>query len=216
MLLSGSCDLIRTIPEATVDLLASDMRASVVNEDHFATELARVIKATGTVFLMLSDANAARHKIALENAGFTMRNWLVWHWATDGFSVEKERKFATSHAHILYMVKNAKEFTFNVDPIKVPSARQTAYKDKRAKSGGKVPDDTWSIATQAHCGESPERLARRLIYTASNPDDMVCDPCAATGALLVAAKELQRQFLGISPERSYDAVNLQLNRALIV
>src|SRR5690606_4157144 len=50
-----------------------------------------------------------------------------------------------SHAHLLYFVKNPDEFTFNAnDPaIRVPSARQLVYGDKRANPNGRLPDDTW-------------------------------------------------------------------------
>lgn len=39
------------------------------------------------------------------------------------------------------LVRDPERFTFNADAVKVPSARQWKYNDKRAKAGGKVPDD---------------------------------------------------------------------------
>ena len=46
------------------------------------------------------------------------------------------------------MVKDAKKFTFNADQIRVPSARQLVYGDKRANSKGRLPDDTWVLRPQ--------------------------------------------------------------------
>jgi site-specific DNA-methyltransferase (adenine-specific) len=45
------------------------------------------------------------------------------------------------------MVKDPRKFTFNArDPaIRVPSARQLVYADKRANPKGRLPDDTWII-----------------------------------------------------------------------
>src|SRR5918992_579623 len=54
-------------------------------------------------------------------------------------------KFAKSHTHILYFTKHVKEFTFNADAVRVASARQTTYADRRANPKGKLPDDVWYL-----------------------------------------------------------------------
>jgi DNA modification methylase len=41
------------------------------------------------------------------------------------------------------MVKDPENFIFNADVIRIPSQRQIRYNDKRAKRGGKLPDDVW-------------------------------------------------------------------------
>ena len=77
--------------------------------------------------------------------GLTLRNWIVWHYT---FGVSCTRKFNRSHAHIFYYVADPKRFTFNADAVRVPSARQTTYADRRANPAGKVPDDTWVLRPQ--------------------------------------------------------------------
>ncbi len=52
------------------------------------------------------------------------------------------------HAHIFYYVVDPKHFTFNAEAIRVPSARQTTYADRRANPTGKLPDDTWVLRPQ--------------------------------------------------------------------
>ena len=46
------------------------------------------------------------------------------------------------------MVKDPKHFTFNVEAIRVPSARQLVYGDGRANPAGRLPDDTWILRPQ--------------------------------------------------------------------
>src|SRR5262249_36231226 len=55
-------------------------------------------------------------------------------------------KFTRSHAHLFHFVKDCKKFTFSPKDIRVPSARELVYSDKRAVPGGRMPDDTWMMA----------------------------------------------------------------------
>jgi site-specific DNA-methyltransferase (adenine-specific) len=139
------------------------------------------------------------------------------------------KKFNRSHAHIFYYVVDPKRFTFNADVIRVPSARQTTYADRRANPLGKLPDDTWVLRPQEDerffqpdtdtwyvsrvCGtfkertghpcQMPEALLERIIRVASNPGDLVLDPFAGSGTTLVAAKRLGRRYLGIELSGEY-------------
>src|SRR5436305_9606675 len=155
-----------------------------------------------------------------------MRNWIVWHYT---FGVNCSKKFNRSHAHILYYVKDARRFTFNPDGVRVPSARQTTYADRRANPVGKLPDDTWVLRPQEEgdhfrpdsdtwyesrvCGtfkertghpcQMPEAVLDRIIRVASNPGDVVLDPFAGSGTTLAVAKRLGRRFLGIELSEQY-------------
>ncbi|MDO4558462.1 MAG: site-specific DNA-methyltransferase, partial [Planctomycetia bacterium] len=83
--------------------------------------------------------------IDLREIGFSMRNWCVWYYS---FGVVFQRKFARSHTHLFYFVKPGGEFTFHADAIRVPSARQLIYRDKRAHPKGRIPDNTWILRPQ--------------------------------------------------------------------
>lgn len=74
--------------------------------------------------------------------GFFCRSWVIWYYT---FGVHCKLKFTRSHAHLFHFVKDPKNFTFNIDGIRVPSARQLVYADKRANPTGRVPDDTWMM-----------------------------------------------------------------------
>src|SRR5262249_47543625 len=138
-------------------------------------------------------------------------------------------KFTRSHAHILYYVADPKRFTFNADAVRVPSARQTTYADRRANPKGRVPDDTWVLRPQEDerffapetdtwyvsrvCGtfkertghpcQMPEALLERIVRVASNAGDLVLDPFAGSGTTLAAAKRLGRRYLGMELSGEY-------------
>jgi len=108
-------------------------------------EVVRVLKPDGTFWLAIGDEYAAELKVMMtRELGLVCRSWVVWYYT---FGVNCKYKFSRSHAHLFYMVKDPERFTFNADDpqVRVPSARQLVYADKRANPKGRLPDDTWII-----------------------------------------------------------------------
>lgn len=103
----------------------------------------RVLKPDGTFWLAIGDEYAAELKVlCTRELGLHCRSWVVWYYT---FGVHCKNKFTRSHAHLFQFVRDPKRFTFNVDAIRVPSARQLVYADKRAVPKGRTPDDTWIL-----------------------------------------------------------------------
>jgi site-specific DNA-methyltransferase (adenine-specific) len=62
----------------------------------------------------------------------------------------------------------------------------------------------WSMPENTdHPTQKPEKLLAKLILASSNEHDLVFDPFAGVGSTLVAAKKLNRRFLGVEIEREY-------------
>jgi site-specific DNA-methyltransferase (adenine-specific) len=190
-------------------------------------EVARVLKPDGSFWLAIGDEFAAELKMIVHrDLGLTPRSWVIWYYT---FGVNCKYKFSRSHAHLLYFVKDPTAFTFNLDTIRVPSARQLIYADARANPSGRLPDDTWILRPQdvpggfspledtwyvpRVCGtfkeragwhgcQMPEQLLGRIIRASSNPGDLVLDPFAGSGTTLTVAKKLNRRYLGyeLSPD----------------
>jgi site-specific DNA-methyltransferase (adenine-specific) len=194
--------------------------------DRWLAQTMRVLSPTGAFFLAIGDEFAAEHKVRLDAMGLTLRNWIVWHYT---FGVNCTKKFNRSHAHIFYYVRDPKQYTFNPDEVRVPSARMTTYADRRANPVGKLPDDTWVLRPQEStdhfradqdtwfvsrvCGtfrertdhpcQMPEGVLERIVRVASNPKDLVIDPFAGSGTTLAVAKKLKRKFLGVELSDQY-------------
>lgn len=194
--------------------------------ENWLAAVKRVLSPNGSFYVAIGDEYAAEMKVRLDGAGLTMRNWIIWHYT---FGVSCKQKFNRSHAHIFYYVANPKAFTFNADTIRVRSARQTAYADRRANPLGKLPDDTWVLRPQEDerffhpvddtwylsrvCGtfkergdhpcQMPEAVLERIIRVSSNPGDLVLDPFAGSGTTLAAACRLKRHYLGCELSAEY-------------
>jgi site-specific DNA-methyltransferase (adenine-specific) len=191
-------------------------------------ELVRALKPTGTFWLAIGDDFAAELKLIFQRElGLTCRSWVIWYYT---FGVNCKYKFSRSHTHLFHFIKDPKACTFNVEAIRVPSARQLVYADARANSKGRLPDDTWILRPQdllegfqqeedtwyfpRVCGtfkeragfhgcQMPEQLLGRIIKVSSNPGDLVLEPFAGSGSTLVVAKKLKRQFIGFELSKNY-------------
>lgn len=239
---AGSVDLMFADPPFNIGYsydIYHDKRAKaeyLAWAETWLTAAARLLAPTGAFFLAIGDEFVAEHKVRLDALGLTMRNWIVWHYT---FGVNCSKKFNRSHAHILYYTKHPREFTFNPEHVRVPSARMTTYADRRANPVGKLPDDTWVLRpqeTDGHfqpesdtwyvsrvCGtfkertghpcQMPEAVLERIIRVATKAGDTVLDPFAGSGTTLAVAKKLSRRFLGIELSEQYaDGIRQRLQR----
>ena len=242
----GDClDLLARMPDASVHLAFADPPFNIgydydsyddrLAADDYLTwskrwmgEVARVLQPDGTFWLAIGDEYAAELKVtATRELGFTCRSWVVWYYT---FGVNCKQKFSRSHAHIFHFVKNPATFTFNTDAIRVPSARELVYGDKRACPTGRLPDDTWILRPQdlpegfatdgdtwyfpRVCGtfkersgwhgcQMPEQLLGRIIRASSHEGDVVLDPFGGSGTTLAVAKKLGRRFIGLELSEQY-------------
>ena len=169
-----------------------------------------VLKPQGSFYLAIGDDYAAQIKLILaDELGLTLRNWIIWHYT---FGQQTKNKFARSHTHILYFVKDAKNFVFHDEAVRVISDRQKKYSDKRANPAGKMPDDVWNEYPRV-CGtfvertgfpcQMPESLLARIIRVSSNEGDWVLDPFCGSGTTAVVAHKLNRTYTSIDISETY-------------
>ncbi|MEM0049500.1 MAG: site-specific DNA-methyltransferase [Candidatus Bathyarchaeia archaeon] len=140
----------------------------------------RVLKPNGSMWLV-SGWNNLRHVLdAVEDVGFIQLNHVIWKYQ---FGVFTRRKFVTSHYHLLLLVKDEEDYTFN---------KPEHY-----------PEDVWIIKRPYHHGEEtagnelPDELVERCIKTSSNPGELVVDPVLGSGTTMRVCLKLNRRCLGI-------------------
>lgn len=254
IVLQGDClESFESVGTGTVDLVVTDPPYNIgydYGEEYVDTktpveyqafsadwlgEASRVLSPTGALWLIIGDEWAAELKVLARQSGFYMRSWVVWYFT---FGTDCKKKFTRSHTHLLYFVKDRKRFTFNAQAIRVPSARQLVYNDKRANPAGRLPDDTWVLLPQhapngwpaGHdvwqipriCGthkqrvkgiptQIPEVLIARIIRACSNPGDVVMDPMAGSGTTAAVAKKLGRGSISMEQSQKFvDFINLRI------
>jgi len=227
-ILCGDCiDLLGAIREPFADLVFADPPFNVgfrydkyhdkLEKNNYLawtrdwmTACVQVLKAHGSLYVAIADDYAAHIRLIGEELGLTVRNWIIWHYT---FGQQTTQKFAKSHTHILYFVKDVKNFVFNDYAIRVPSDRQLLYNDARADGRGKIPSDTWTCYSRV-CGtfkeregwhpcQMPELLLARIIATSSRPGDLVLDPFSGSGTTAAAAKQLGRDYCSIDTSDDY-------------
>lgn len=222
----GFADLIFADPPFNIGYEYDKYHDSVGKEAYlewtkdWMTACRSALKATGSLYIAIGDDYAANVKVIADELGFTMRNWIIWHYT---FGQQTKTKFARSHTHIFYFTKHQKEFTFNDYAIRILSDRQLIYNDTRANSAGKLPDDTWNEYARV-CGtfkeregwhpcQMPEILLARIIATSSLPGEVVADPFMGSGTTAAAAIKLGRKYFGTDISENYiENINQRLEK----
>ncbi len=227
ILCGDSVELLRAVKEPFADLVFADPPFNIgYKYDKYHDEKAseqylawtrdwigacvRVLQPHGSIYIAIGDEYAAQIKLILEDElGLTLRNWIIWHYT---FGQQTKNKFARSHTHILYFVKDPKNFVFHDEAVRVISDRQKKYSDKRANPAGKMPDDVWNEYPRI-CGtftertgfpcQMPESLLARIIRVSSNEGEWVLDPFCGSGTTATVAHKLNRAYTSIDISETY-------------
>jgi DNA modification methylase len=173
---------------------------------------ARVLAPDGAIWVICGQEYAGDHQVAMRDAGLHWRNTVTW---VESFGVNCRRKFNRTSRPMFYATKHPRRFTFNVQALTTPSARQIKYGDKRANPAGKVLDDVWTISRV--CGTFRERVAgvptqlplalvRRVVLGLTRPGDLVVDPFTGSGTTGLVCIEHGRRFHGIELRERYAAI----------
>ena len=172
-----------------------------------------VLTDDGSIWVMAPHEWQAVIWVLLRDAGLWWRDSITWY---ESFGVNCVRKFGRTSRLIHHFTRNPRKFVFNADAVRVPSARQTLYNDRRARPDGKVPPDVWDIPRvcgthkerlpgRQRCGPTqlPLELVRRVVTVASEKGDLVLDPFSGSATTGVAALELKRRYVGIELNPDY-------------
>ncbi|MEM1364269.1 MAG: site-specific DNA-methyltransferase [Pseudomonadota bacterium] len=164
----------------------------------------RVLKPTGTIFVIGSYHNIFRVGTSLQNQGWWILNDIVWR-KTNPMPNFRGRRFANAHETLIWASRNqtGKGYTFNYEALKM------ANDDLQMRSDWLFPICTGherikdEEGRKAHPTQKPEALLHRILMAASNPGDVVLDPFFGSGTTGAVAKKLGRHFIGIEREQDY-------------
>lgn len=162
-----------------------------------------------------------------KSLGLRLRNRIVWHF---DHGLHASKRLSGRYETLLWFTKG-ESYTFNLDPIRVPSK----YPGKRhfkpgpdygKPSGnplGKNPSDIWKVMIQEweiglwdipnvkanhpektiHPCQFPIELVERCVLALTNEGDVVLDPFTGVASAMLAALKRNRKAIGIDRERRY-------------
>ncbi len=145
--------------------------------------------------------------------GLHLRNRIVWQF---GHGLHASKRFSGRYEVILWFTKSD-QYTFNLDPIRVPQKYPQKKYFKGPKKGelsgnplGKNPSDIWDIPNvkanhiekTIHPCQFPVELIERLVLSMTNEGDWILDPFMGVGSTAIAALIHNRKAIGaeIMPE----------------
>ena len=168
----------------------------------------RILKPTGTIWVIGSYHNIFRVGATMQDQGFWILNDIIWRKANPMPNF-KGTRFTNAHETLIWASQgeNAR-YTFNYRAMKTLNDELQMRSDwvlpvcsgqERLKKGG----------TKVHPTQKPEALLYRVMLACTKPGDVVLDPFFGTGTTGAVAKRLGRKWIGIEREDGYSEAALE-------
>ncbi len=178
---------------------------SEINEDYgnftdlWISKIPRIMKQTSSAYIFSGWTNLFEVLSAIKKTKLTLINHIIWKYQ---FGVFTKHKFVSSHYHVLFLVKNPKDYFFNkIDHY---------------------PEDVWNIPRIYRPGQKkngtklPENVVSRCINFSSKPGDIILDPFMGNGTTAVCAKANFRNYVGFEINREMkDIIEKNVNNIMI-
>lgn len=227
-LLQGDClEVMRSIPDGSVDLILTDPPYgttackwdSVIDFDLMWAELKRVIKPNGAIVLFGTEPFSS--VLRLSNIGGFKYDWTWCKNVATNFLHAKRQPLRASESISVFISGASYYYPQMTDGHKPTSSAKGSSTHKlwvgineRNDSGGKTtryPQNILSFDVVArnerlHPTQKPVALLEYLIKTYTQESETVLDFTMGSGSTGVAAKNLNRRFIGIELDPTYFAI----------
>ena len=173
-------------------------------------EARRILKPSGTLWVIGSYHNIFRVGTALQDLGFWILNDIIWR-KTNPMPNFRGTRFTNAHETLIWAApdENATSYTFNYQAMK------TLNDDVQMRSDWSLPICTGGErqkdegGSKLHPTQKPESLLHRVLLASTQAGDVVLDPFFGTGTTGAVAKKLGRHFIGIEAEADYAEAAMQ-------
>lgn len=167
------------------------------------TECQRILKDTGTIWVIGSYHNIYRVGSIMMDLGFWILNDVVF-IKLNPMPNFRGVRFTNAHETLLWCKKSKqqKKYTFNYQQMKQINDEKQMRSDweialctgnERLKINGE----------KAHNTQKPEALLYRVILSSTLPGDIILDPFFGTGTTGAVARKLHRNWIGIERNPVY-------------
>ena len=222
---SGSMNLIVTSPPYNIGKSyekRTPLEKYVQDQAQVIAECVRLLDDTGSICWQVGNHVQNGEIFPLDivlyhvfrDHGLKLRNRIVWHFE---HGLHSKNRLSGRYETIMWFTKGD-EYTFNLDPIRVPSKYPNKKYYKGPKAGqlssnplGKNPGDLWvfpnvknnHVEKTVHPCQFPVELVERLVLSLTNPGDSVFDPYMGVGSSVVAALKHERVGYGCDVVKEY-------------
>ncbi len=190
---SKSVDLLVTDPPYCVGTTSNGQKADWLDNNlvlpffrQLLDELKRVLRDTGE-FYIHTDWRTYPFLYYPIVQLMPIKNLIVWDYGW----IKAGTHYRFTHEFIIYGMRTEK------NPRKFSASEQDVWNDKPMN---------FTAKDKRHNTEKPITLALRMIRNSSREGDTVLDPFAGVGTTLVAAKRLNRNFIGYELNPEYFAI----------
>ncbi len=162
----------------------------------------RVLKDTGTIWVIGSYHNIFRVGSIMQDLGFWFLNDVLW-IKDNPMPNFRGVRFTNAHETMIWAQrKKGAKYTFNHHSMKALND------DLQMRSDWHIPLATGRQriklnGTKAHSTQKPEGLLYRVIMASSNVGDVILDPFFGSGTTGAVAKKLGRNWIGIERDKKY-------------
>lgn len=162
----------------------------------------RVMKETGTIWVIGSYHNIFRIGAIMQDLGFWILNDVLW-IKLNPMPNFRGVRFTNAHETMIWaQKKKGAKYTFNHHSMKALNDDLQMRSDwEIALATGKQRIKT--NGAKAHSTQKPEALLYRIIMASSKPGDVILDPFFGSGTTGAVAKKLGRRWIGIEQDGKY-------------
>jgi modification methylase len=171
----------------------------------------RILKDTGTIWVIGSYHNIFRVGTIMQDLGFWILNDIAW-IKTNPMPNFRGVRFTNAHETLIWAQKNKGErYTFNYQAMKSLNADALNEDGLQMRSDWILPLCTGKErikrnGEKAHTTQKPEALLYRVILSSTNPGEVILDPFFGTGTTGAVAKKLNRHWIGIEKDEGYVSI----------
>jgi site-specific DNA-methyltransferase (adenine-specific) len=190
-------EVIRSLPSESVDLVLTDppygnncaygqnVRRTIANDEHplvglqAVAECFRVLKRNRNAYMFLDVKHLPIiHVFFSQYTSYRIKDFIVW----DKVHMGMGHGFRKRHEHILVLEKGKPKYRNFGFPNVISTPR---------------------ISTEDHPHKKPPEVLKPFILQSTDQEALVLDPFCGSGSTCLAAKQLDRRYIGIELDPQY-------------
>ncbi len=186
--------------------------------DSWLKETVRLLKPTASIYICGDwRSSSAIQRVGIEH--FRLQNRITWE-REKGRGANKNWKNSSEDVWFFTVTD---DYFFDAEAVKIKRRVIAPYTDengapkdweKSANGNFRLtsPSNLWTDLTvpfwsmpenTAHPTQKPEKLLAKIILASTRENDLILDPFAGSGTTAVAAKKLNRGYVGIERDENY-------------